>query len=140
MNSSVPRRKGLPLLGVLPWFRKNPPEFLRTTAREYGDVVNYRIGPQEVYLVSNPDWIRDVLVTHQTNFAKSRFLERAKVLLGEGLLTSEGEHHRRQRRLVQPAFHRDRLMGYASSMVDCASMRLAMRFGPLWPRVLAHLE
>jgi len=120
MNASVPRRKGLPLLGVLPWFRKNPPEFLRTTARDYGDVVNYRIGPQEIYLVSKPDWIRDVLVTHQTNFAKSRFLERAKVLLGEGLLTSEGEHHRRQRRLVQPAFHRDRLMGYASSMVNCA--------------------
>lgn len=121
MSASPPYRKGLPVLGVLPWFRKDPPEFLRSTARDYGDLVHYRLGPQDVYLVSKPEWIRDILVTHQTNFAKSRFLERAKVLLGEGLLTSEGEHHRRQRRLVQPAFHRDRLIGYAASMVECAA-------------------
>jgi cytochrome P450 len=114
-----PRRKGLPLIGVLPQFRKNPPEFLRKLAQSHGDLVHFRVGPQDLYLVSNPDWIKDILVTHQTNFTKSRFLERAKILLGEGLLTSEGEFHRRQRRLVQPAFHRDRLLGYASSMVDC---------------------
>ncbi|HTB13274.1 MAG TPA: cytochrome P450 [Bryobacteraceae bacterium] len=118
MIAGPPFRKGLPILGVLPQFRKNPPEFLQSLARDYGDLVHYRLGPQDVYLVSNPDWIKDILVTHQTNFTKSRFLERAKVLLGEGLLTSEGEFHRRQRRLVQPAFHRDRLIGYASAMVE----------------------
>ena len=59
-------------------------------------------------------------MTHQSNFIKSRMLERAKVLLGEGLLTSEGEFHKRQRRLSQPAFHRERLIGYGSAMVDCA--------------------
>jgi cytochrome P450 len=118
MIASPPLRKGLPLIGVLPQFRKNPPVFLQSLLRDHGDLVHFRLGPQDIYLVSNPDWIRDILVTNQTNFTKSRFLERAKVLLGEGLLTSEGEFHRRQRRLVQPAFHRDRLVGYASAMVE----------------------
>jgi cytochrome P450 len=121
MIASPPLRKGLPILGVLPQFRKNPPRFLQSLARDHGDLVHFRLGPQHVYLVSNPDWIKDILVTHQTNFTKSRFLERAKVRLGEGLLTSEGEFHRRQRRLVQPAFHRDRLVGYASAMVECTA-------------------
>src|SRR5271155_247861 len=118
MIASPPLRKGLPILGVLPQFRRNPPAFLQSLARDHGDLVHFRLGPQHIYLVSNPEWIKDILVTHQTNFTKSRFLERAKVLLGEGLLTSEGEFHRRQRRLVQPAFHRDSLLGYASAMVE----------------------
>ena len=73
-----------------------------------------------MYLVNHPDYAREILVTNQGNFVKSRALQRAKVLLGEGLLTSEGEHHLRQRRLVQPAFHRERLAGYASAMSDGA--------------------
>ncbi len=121
MIARPPLRKGLPILGVLPQFRKNAPEFLRSIAQSHGDLVHFRLGPQDVYLVSKPDWIKDILVTNQTNFTKSRFLERAKILLGEGLLTSEGEFHRRQRRLVQPAFHRDRLIGYASSMIECTA-------------------
>jgi cytochrome P450 len=79
-----------------------------------------RLGPQHVFVVSDPDAIRDILITHQGNFTKSRMLERAKVLLGEGLLTSEADFHTRQRRLVQPAFHRDRLLRYAADMVACA--------------------
>ena len=63
--------------------------------------------------INHPQYIRDVLVTHQKNFTKSRVLERAKKLLGEGLLTSEGAAHLRQRRLAQPAFHRERIAGYA---------------------------
>ncbi len=121
MIASPPLRRGLPIVGMLPQFRRNPPEFLQKLARTHGDLVHFRLGPQDVYLVSNPDWIKDILVTNQTNFTKSRFLERAKILLGEGLLTSEGDFHRRQRRLVQPAFHRDRLIGYASAMVECTA-------------------
>src|SRR5580698_1350463 len=121
MIASPPLRKGLPLLGVLPQFRRDAPAFLQNLQREHGDLVGYKLGPQVIHLVSHPDWIKDILVTNQTNFTKSRFLERAKALLGEGLLTSEGEFHRRQRRLVQPAFHRDRLIGYASAMVECTA-------------------
>jgi cytochrome P450 len=91
------------------------------SARRYGDIVFFTAGGQSIYLLDNPDWIKDVFVTHQQHFKKSRMLERARAMLGEGLLTSEGEFHKRQRRLVQPAFHRDRLVGYAASMVEYAA-------------------
>jgi cytochrome P450 len=107
-------------LGVLPRFRKDPAGYLLSVAQTYGDLAYMRLGPQHAYVVSHPDWIRDILVTQQGNFTKSRMLERAKVLLGDGLLTSEGDFHTRQRRLVQPAFHRDRLVRYAADMVACA--------------------
>src|SRR5580692_4058578 len=116
-----PAMKGRPLIGVLPEFRRNAPGFLLNAARKHGDLVYLRVGPQHIYFVNHPDWIRDILVTHQAGFTKSRMLERARVLLGDGLLTSKGEFHTRQRRLVQPAFHRDRLAGYAAVMVDCAA-------------------
>ena len=70
-----------------------------------------------------------MLVTHQKNFTKSRGLERAKRFLGEGLLTSEGATHLRQRRLLQPAFHRDRIAGYGTVMVDHAA-RMRERWTP----------
>ncbi|HEX8117997.1 MAG TPA: cytochrome P450, partial [Pyrinomonadaceae bacterium] len=66
------------------------------------------------------DYIKDVLVTHNASFMKGRGLQRAKRLLGEGLLTSEPPLHRRQRRLAQPAFHKQRINAYASLMVDYA--------------------
>ena len=116
-----PGPKGRFLVGSLREFRKHPPEFLLDVARDYGDLALLRFGYQEVYLVSRPDSIKDILVTHQGNFKKSRVLERSRVLLGEGLLTSEGQFHTRQRRLVQPAFHRDRLAGYGTAMVECAA-------------------
>jgi cytochrome P450 len=95
--------------------------FMRAVAAEYGDIAGFRMGRQPIVLLNHPDLIRDVLVTHQKNFLKGRVLERARILLGDGLLTSEGEHHLRQRRLVQPAFHRDRIAGYAAAMVACAA-------------------
>jgi cytochrome P450 len=116
-----PGPKGLPLLGSLQDFRSDPPTFLLESARRYGDIVFFTAGGQSIYLLDNPDWIKDVFVTHQQHFKKSRMLERARAMLGEGLLTSEGEFHKRQRRLVQPAFHRDRLVGYAASMVEYAA-------------------
>jgi cytochrome P450 len=100
--------------------RRDPLGFLPRLAREYGDVVHLRFGTQDLYLVSHPDQIRDVLVTHSRQFKKGKGLEGAKRLLGEGLLTSEGDFHLRQRRLAQPAFHRERVAGYAGIMVECA--------------------
>ena len=116
-----------PWLGVLPHFRKDPAGYLLRVAREFGDLAYMRLGTQHAFVVSHPDAIRDILITHQSNFTKSRMLERAKVLLGDGLLTSEGEFHTRQRRLVQPAFHRDRLVRYSADMVACAE-----RTGRTW--------
>jgi cytochrome P450 len=88
--------------------------------RTYGEIAHFKLAGEHAYLLNNPQWVRDVLVTDQHNFKKSRGLERAKKLLGEGLLTSEAPAHRRQRRLLQPAFHRDRIAGYARVMVEYA--------------------
>src|SRR6266851_2665466 len=110
--------KGPPLVGHLFAFRRDPLAFLSRIARDYpGDVVRFRPGPRDVYLLKHPDLIKDVLVTHQHDFSKSRGLEWAKLFLGEGLLTSEGEFHTRQRRLAQPAFHRQRIGADADDMV-----------------------
>jgi len=99
---------------------RNPLAMMISIARGYGDISHYKIGPQHIYFFNHPDLIRDVLVTHQKNFHKSRGLERAKRLLGNGLLTSEDEFHLRQRRLAQPAFHRQRIASYATTMVESA--------------------
>jgi len=111
-----PSPKPKPFVGHLPMFRRDPLKFLLDSAREHGDVVYFKFGPQDLYLLNHPDYIRDVLVTNSRNFVKSRGLEMAKKFLGEGLLTSEGEFHRRQRRLAQPAFHRQRINAYAEVM------------------------
>ena len=73
-----------------------------------------------MFVVSDPSLVRDVLVTNQSKFVKGRGLQRAKRLLGEGLLTSEGAVHVLQRRLNQPAFHRDRIAAYAGVMTGYA--------------------
>jgi cytochrome P450 len=93
----------------------------------YGDLVHFRIGPQHVYVVMRADLIRDVLVTHQRAFKKGPGFERARIVLGDGLLTSEGGFHLRQRRMLQPAFHRRQVATYAGIMVDEAA-----RVGDRW--------
>ena len=99
---------------------RNPLQFFSNLAREYGDLAYLRMGGEHLFIASDPSVIKDVLVTHNQNFHKSRGLERIKILLGEGLLTSEDAVHLRQRRLMQPAFHRDRVAAYASTMVSYA--------------------
>jgi len=101
-------------------FRRDPIEFLRSAAQRYGDLVGFRFGKQPVVFINNPDAIKDVLVTRDQVFGKGRGLQRAKRLLGEGLLTSEGSFHRRQRRLAQPAFHRQRVQCYGRVMTHYA--------------------
>lgn len=87
-----------------------------------GDVTYLKIGPQTIYFVNHPDHVRDLLVVNADKFVKGRALQRAKVLLGNGLLTSEREFHLRQRRMIQPAFHRNRIADYARSMVEIAEL------------------
>ncbi|MGA9995152.1 MAG: cytochrome P450 [Pyrinomonadaceae bacterium] len=120
--SSLPPGPKRTFLGVNFFnFRRNTLEYLQRVARSFGDVVYFKLGPQNAYFFNHPDYVKDVLVTHNQNFIKGRALQRSKRLLGEGLLTSEGEFHRRQRRLAQPAFHRGRVSSYALTMVDYAA-------------------
>ena len=87
-------------------------------AERYGDLARFRLGLREIYFVNHPDLVRDVLVTRHRKFLKSRGLEGSRLVLGEGLLTSEGEFHLRQRRLIGPAFQPGRMPGYARTMVE----------------------
>ena len=112
-----PRR---PFWGALISPGRDPLKLFSRFARDYGDITYFRLGGERVFFLNHPQYIRDVLVTHQKNFTKSRGLERAKRLLGEGLLTSEGAAHMRQRRLMQPAFHRERIAAYATVMANTA--------------------
>lgn len=98
-------------------FRKSPLEFLETLAK-LGDITSFRMGPVQAFFINHPEMIRDVLITNHSKFEKGRALKRAKKLLGEGLLTSEHQFHLRQRRMIQPAFHRQRIANYASSMIE----------------------
>ncbi len=119
-------KRGLPFSSLLA-YRRGPLPYFQNLARQYGDLSFFRIGPQEAFFLNHPTLIKDVLVTNNQNFTKGIVLQRAKRLLGEGLLTSEGEFHRRQRRLAQPAFHRQRIATYAEVMVD-----YALRTGARW--------
>lgn len=110
---------------VLVRLLRDPLGYLTDAARRFGDVVQLRGDRENVYLVSHPDLIREVLVTNQRNFKKGRALERARMLLGDGLLTSEGDVHRRQRRMIQPEFHREHVAGYADTMTTFTERRLA---------------
>src|SRR5712692_10503527 len=109
------------LVNTLRRLRGDPLAFVSRMAREPGDLVYYRLWRQDVFLAKHPDLIRDVLVTNQHDYAKGAGLQWAKRFLGEGLLTSEGELHTRQRRLAQPAFHRQRIGSYAAVMADYAA-------------------
>lgn len=104
--------------------RTDPLRFLLGAAAE-GGIAYRRIGSYRAYLLNEPDDVRELLVNHTRSSVKGPLLRRSKALLGEGLLTGDGEHHLRQRRLIQPFFHRQRLAQYAPSMVGCTERRLA---------------
>jgi cytochrome P450 len=121
--ASLPDPPGPPrgfLLQRLLAFRRDPTGTMTGLQRRYGDVATFSLGKRRFYVLSHPDLVRDVLVTHHRNFIKSYALQRARVLLGHGLLTSENPLHMRQRRLAQPAFHRDRVAAMARTMVRWA--------------------
>ncbi len=80
---------------------------------KYPDMVHMKLGISDFYLARAPSIIQEVLVTRQREFIKGEFLQNTKKVFGEGLLTSEGDLHHRQRRLIQPAFHHDRIKAYA---------------------------
>ncbi|MEV6235664.1 cytochrome P450 [Lentzea sp. NPDC051838] len=118
--SLVPGR--VPLLGHAPALRRDPLRFMRSL-RERGDVVRIAIGPRRVYVVNSPELIRRVLVADGRKFDKGALFDQARAHLGNGLVTSSGEFHHRQRRIAQPAFHSDRIAGYAELMIERARAR-----------------
>jgi cytochrome P450 len=109
------------LVGNLPEFGRDPLRFLTSCAREYGDIVGIRLASWPAWLLNHPDLAEELFITHNRSFIKHRFFWRhVDALFGNGLLTAEGEFWLRQRRLAQPAFHRERIADYAQAMVTLA--------------------
>ncbi|HYI02727.1 cytochrome P450 [Hyalangium sp.] len=109
---------GLPFLGVLPKLAREPLGFLVHMAHQYGDVVRLPFGRSEAYLISHPDDVRQVLVTNYRSYKRSELYDKMKPLLGEGLITSDGDFWQRQRRMMQPAFHKQRVISFTGMMVE----------------------
>lgn len=103
--------------------QRRPLTFLTRISREFGDVTRFTVTRHSAWFVNHPDLVHQILVADSAKFVKGRALERARIVMGEGLLTSDGDKHRRQRRLSQPAFHRQRLRTYAETMAQAARER-----------------
>jgi cytochrome P450 len=114
-----------PLLGHFPSFQADATGFLLRIAREQGDVARFRLGRTDAVLLSHPDHVRQVLVERAGDFTKGRLMQRARRLLGDGLLTSEDDMHRQQRRRIQPVFTRERLQQYAALVPGLAASQTA---------------
>ena len=122
----APRREapigGTPLQGIWRRFRHDPLNLLTHAAREHGDVVQFVTGAIRLYLVVHPDHVQHVLVDHRRNYSKrTRGYDALRAYLGNGLVTSEGDFWQRQRRIAQPAFHRQRIATFADTMAALSS-------------------
>ena len=115
-----PGPRGVPILGMLPAVRRDPTGVFLNAARRFGDVAYFKIGPRRGYLITNPVDVRHVLQDNARNYHKSPLYQKLRMSLGNGLLTSEDEFWLRQRRIAQPAFHRQRIAGLAGVMAQAA--------------------
>lgn len=121
-GKTPPRVPGWPVVGNILEFRRDPLGFLCGVRDRHGDVARLQIGPLRVTLLSHPDLVEDILVTRNKLWQKDKFLQTTlRPVLGQGLLSSEGDFWRKQRRLAQPAFHRDRIHAYGEIMVAHAT-------------------
>ena len=110
------------ILGVRPaWaFRRDPLSYLQDLARNYGDVAHFRLGWRHAYLLNDPSLVQEFLVVQAAKQQRGPVMQRGRIVMGNGLLTSEEPLHARQRKLIQPAFHREPMARYAGIMSDCA--------------------
>jgi cytochrome P450 len=114
---TIPHVRGF-ALGQLLEFRRNIPAWQMKLMNEYGDVCGAKLGVFPCVLLSAPELAQSVLVDNAHHFVKSRSLQALKPILGEGLLTSEHEFHRRQRKLISPGFHHRRIGSYVGAMAS----------------------
>lgn len=117
-GNNPPGPKGQFVLGSLPQFRRDMPGFFRHCAKEYGDLSSFRLAHERCCLINDPGLLETVFVQFKDRLRKPRRLGELKLALGEGLLTNEGKSWRERRRLMQPAFHRDRIRRYSETIVS----------------------
>jgi cytochrome P450 len=114
-----PLVKGVPFLGSFFDLRRDALGFMARDLPKYGDIVRIRVGPMEAYVVSHPEHVEWVLRGNHRNFIKNKGTRNVLAeVLGKGLLTSDGELWRRQRRLAQPAFQPEQIRKYSTVMVE----------------------
>ena len=115
-------RYSLPAYAFKPWVKLGHPirlfEYLH---RVFGNIAQYRLFNTYIVFVNDPEFIREILINQASSFVKERTLKRMKILLGEGLITSDDPIHIRQRRIAAPAFHRQRISAYADQIVASAA-------------------
>lgn len=104
--------------GVVRWMRNDPLRFFSEAARTYGDVVRLDIGPRVVHLIFGPEQVQRVLVDNATNYLRGPQQRLIRVVTGDGLLVTEGEQWRAQRRQAQPAFGKSRLPEFVETVID----------------------
>jgi cytochrome P450 len=112
-----PRAKIPYLFGLK--FLKDPLTILNDLAAKYGDISYFKFGRQGIYFVNHPDYIQSVLMINQSKFIKNPGLRLTKRIIGNGLLTSEGEYHKQQRGLIQPAFDYSHISRYSDIITSC---------------------
>src|SRR5262249_36977433 len=117
-------RGRLPVLGHLASLVLRPLTFVQDL-RSQGDVVQIDLGHLPVYVVTSAELNRCMLVTQAASFEQGRLPKKSKALLGDSLVTSDGPEHQRQRRLMQPAFHRERIARYGEIMAELAAAKAA---------------
>ena len=101
-------------------FRSDPLSYLQNLAREYGDIAHFQLGSRHAYLLNHPSLVQEFFVEHASKQVRGPVMQRGRAVMGDGLLTSEEPLHAAQRKLIQPAFHREPMTRYANVMSACA--------------------
>ncbi len=115
-------KHSLPFYAFKPWVKLGSPILLfEHLLKTYGNIAQYHFMGTAIVFLNHPEYIREVLVTQASSFVKERTVRRMKILLGEGLITSDDPIHMRQRKIAAPAFHRQRIAAYGDQIVACAA-------------------
>jgi cytochrome P450 len=115
-------KHSLPFYAFKPWVKLGHPiRLFEHLLKTYGNIACYKFLGTPIVFINDPDYIREILVNQSSSFVKERTVRRMKILLGEGLITSDDPIHKRQRRIVAPAFHRQRIAAYGDQIVACAA-------------------
>ena len=118
---SIPGPHGRPVLGMLPEMVRDMLGLFTNTARDYGGIAQFKLLNKSYLLVTNPDYVKYILQDNYKNYIRGRSVETGRVLLGNGLPLIDGDFWLRERRLLQPAFHRERLGTLVNTMTDITS-------------------
>ena len=124
LNKAVLAPGCLPLAGHLFQLARSRMDFL-TSLNQYGSLVEVRMGTQRAYVVTDPELLHQMLVSEASSFDKGRIYKKVRRFVGNGLATAENATHRPHRKMLQPAFHRQRIAGYIDIMRGMAETTIS---------------